>query len=320
MSTALPVQRPLVGIACVIGAAALWGTTGTSQALAGASLSPIWFGVLRLVFAALFFLVFAALTGACRRSAWGGLSGVEVLGAGLCMAVYNLAFFAGVRLTGVGIGTAIALGSGPIWAGLLQAAFQRQMPTGAWWTGTTVAITGGVLLSSGGGGSGFSASGMVLCLAAGLSYAVYTLLNKRMVGHAPASAITLGAFSVAALISIPAAALQAGVPAIAAREWVAAAYTGIVTAGLGYLLFSHALRHIAPATGVTLALTEPVVAFGLATLVLGEPASATAVAGLALVVTGVLGVVRVELAAAQRASAPAQRNVTLTAGLPGKPS
>ena len=93
-----------------------------------------------------------------------------------------------------------------------------------------------------------------------------------------------------------------------------------MTAGLGYLLFSHALRHIAPATGVTLALTEPVVAFGLATLVLGEPASATAVAGLALVVTGVLGVVRVELAAAQRASALAQRNVTLTAGLPGKPS
>jgi DME family drug/metabolite transporter len=296
--------RPLVGIACVIGAATLWGTTGTSQALAGGNLSPAWFGALRLAFAAMFFLAFAAMTGATKRQAWKDLAPSDVVGAGLCMAVYNLAFFAGVRLTGVGIGTAIALGSGPIWAGLLQAAFQRQMPTTAWWTGTGVAIVGGVLLSLGGGALTFSATGMLLCLAAGFSYAVYTLLNKRMVGRAPAASITLGAFTLAALISLPAAGLQAGMPAITVRELLAAAYAGLVTAGVGYLLFSHALRHIAPATSVTLALTEPVVAYGLAALVLGEPTNATAVAGLALVVSGVLGVVRVELTAVSRPVAP----------------
>lgn len=293
-------SRPLVGIGCVIGAAALWGTTGTSQALAGGTLPSIWFGALRLLFAAGFFAVFAASTGALKRSAWQRLAPAEVLGTGLCMAVYNLAFFAGVRLTGVGIGTAIALGSGPIWAGLLQALFQRQMPGGAWWLGTGVAIAGGVLLSTGGGVLSFSASGMLLCLAAGLSYAVYTLLNKRMVAQAPAAAITLAAFGIAALISLPAALLQAGLPAVAARDLLATAYTGIVTAGVGYLLFSHALHHIAPATGVTLALTEPVVAFALAVGVLGEPAGLSAVAGLALVVVGVLGVVRVELGAGGR--------------------
>ena len=292
--------RPLVGIGCVIGAAALWGTTGTSQALAGGSLPSLWFGALRLLFAAMFFAVFAASTGALKREAWLRLAPLDVLGTGLCMAVYNLAFFAGVRLTGVGTGTAIALGSGPIWAGLLQALFQRQMPSAAWWLGTGVAIAGGVLLSAGGGALSFSAGGMLLCLAAGLSYAVYTLLNKRMVAQAPAAAITLAAFGIAALISLPAALLQAGLPAVGARDLLATAYTGIVTAGVGYLLFSHALHHIAPATGVTLALTEPVVAFALAVLVLGEPAGFSAVAGLALVVAGVLGVVRVELGAGGR--------------------
>lgn len=295
--------RPLLGIACVIAAAALWGTTGTSQALAGGSLPSLWFGALRLAFAALFFVAFAAATGGLVRRAWQGLPPLAAVGAGLCMAAYNLAFFAGVKLTGVGVGTAIALGSGPIWAGLLQAVFQRQPPTAAWWAGTAVAIAGGVLLTAGGGVMAVAPAGVGLCLGAGLSYAVYTLLNKHMVGRAPASSITLAAFAVAALVALPAAALQAGAPAPGVRDLVAVAYTGIVTAGVGYLLFSVALHHIRPATGVTLALTEPVVAFALAVLLLGEPASAAAVGGLALVVAGVLGVVRTELAPARGSEA-----------------
>jgi DME family drug/metabolite transporter len=293
---ALPfTPRPLAGVACVIGAAALWGTTGTSQVLAGGMLSPTWFGALRLAFAALFFAAFAAAAGGLARRAWQGLSPGAALGAGLCLAGYNLAFFAGVRLTGVGIGTAIALGSGPIWAGLLQAVFQRQPPTAAWWVGTATAIAGGVLLSLGGGTLQVSAPGIALCLGSGLSYAVYTLLNKRMVAQAPVASIMLAAFALAALVALSAAALQGGIPAPGLRDWVAVAYTGIVTAGLGYLLFSHALRHISPATGVTLALAEPVVAFALAVAVLGEPAGPVAIMGLALVLAGVLGVVRAEL-------------------------
>lgn len=288
--------RPALGVLFVVGAAVLWGTTGTSQALAGGTLSSLWFGALRLAFAALFFVVFAAVTGGLSRHAWRELPPMAALGAGLCMAAYNLSFFAGVKLTGVGVGTAIALGSGPIWAGLLQAVFQRQPPTSAWWIGTVVAIVGGVLLSSGGGGTqSLGLTGIVLCLASGLSYAVYTLLNKRMVGQAPASSITLAAFAVAALLALPAAAVEAGVPTMDLGDLVAVAYTGIVTAGVGYLLFSFALHHIRPATAVTLALTEPVVAFLLAVTLIGEPADLSALSGLALVVAGVLGVVRSEL-------------------------
>ena len=287
--------RPLLGVVCVVGAAMLWGTTGTSQALAGGALSSLWFGALRLLFAALFFLAFAALTGALRRAAWAGLSPGAAIGAGLCMAAYNLSFFAGVKLTGVGLGTAIALGSGPLWAGLLQAVFQRQPPTTAWWMGTAVAIAGGVLLSLGGGADAVSPPGVALCLGSGLSYAVYTLLNKRMVGHAPASSITLAAFGLAALMALPAAAFHAGWPSLDVRDIIAVVYTGMVTAGIGYLLFSFALHHVRPATAVTLALTEPVVAFLLAVLLLDEPASVAAVSGLALVVAGVFGVVRSEL-------------------------
>lgn len=127
----VPARRPLVGVACVLGAAALWGTTGTAQALAGGSLPAAWFGAWWLVFAALFFAAYAAATGGFRRAAWQGLPRAEALSAGLGMAVCNLAFFAGVQRCGVAIGTAIALGSGPIWAGLLQALLQRVPPARA---------------------------------------------------------------------------------------------------------------------------------------------------------------------------------------------
>ncbi|HET9644623.1 MAG TPA: DMT family transporter [Burkholderiaceae bacterium] len=290
-------SRPVVGIACVLGAASLWGTTGTARALADSSVSSMWFGALRLLTAAAFFLVFAAATGGLQRSAWRRLSPSDALGAGLCMAVYNLAFFAGVQATGVAVGTSIALGSGPIWAGLLQSGLQRMKPSPAWWAATGVAVAGGVLLSIGGGNVhvGVSWHGVALCLLSGLSYAVYTLLNKRMVRQAPASSITLAAFSLASLVAITVALIGAGLPDLGARDIAAAGYTGIVTAGVAYLLFSHALHHISPATGVTLALGEPVVAFALAVFVLGEPAGAASLAGLALVVAGVLGVVRAEL-------------------------
>ena len=119
-----------------------------------------------------------------------------------------------------------------------------------------------------------------------------------------AARFTLAAFAVAALVALPAAAQQVGLPQFSAPDLLAVVYTGIVTAGVGYLLFTFALHHVRPATAVTLALTEPVVAFVLAMLLLGEPTSVMALSGLALVVAGVLGVVRSELASRRAASDP----------------
>jgi DME family drug/metabolite transporter len=70
----------------------------------------------------------------------------------------------------------------------------------------------------------------------------------------------------------------------------------VVATGVAYLLFSHALRHVSAATGVTLALAEPVTAFVLAVLVVGErPGWVAAVGGGLLVLAGLLVVVFAEL-------------------------
>lgn len=291
--------NPPLGVLLVLGAATLWGTTGMAQALADGSLCAYWFGALRLATASAFFALCAfTLRPPAGALFTGSLAPRDVLGAGLCMAVYNLAFFTGIGTIGVAVGTAVALGSGPIWAGLLQAMLHRHRPSTRWWVGTLVAVSGGVLMTIGSttrvDGSG--ASGILLCLLSGFSYAAYTLLNQRMARAAPASTITFRAFGVAAAIAVPTAWMTGGAPTFIGADLAAVAYTGIVTAGIPYLLFSLSLRHITPATGVTLALCEPVVAFALSVGVLGERPESPAYLGLLLVVCGVLCVVRQELA------------------------
>lgn len=313
--------RPAVGVALVLAAAMLWGTTGTAQTFTSGALSPLWFGALRLAVAAAFFglcvlcaqrmaasaAATSAATGPGREAGTVSILSAPVLGAGLCMAVYNLAFFAGVKQTGVAVGTAVALGSGPLWAGVLQALIVRALPRPSWWLGTLAAVAGGVLLAFGGDDASarLDGAGLGLCLLAGLSYAVYTLLGKRVAPHMPASRFTFGAFSLAALVALPAAVISSGLPRLPGlagptmADGTAVLYVGVVTAGVAYLLFSLSLRHISAAAAVTLALLEPVTACVLAVAVVGESLSTAALAGLALVLLGVLAVVRDELRGGQ---------------------
>jgi len=286
---------PLRGVLMVLAAALCWGTTGTAQSFAPPTLSAYWIGALRLLASAVFFA--AVLVATRQRTGLMRLPWRGVALAGVGMAAYNLAFFAGVRATGVAIGTAVALGSGPIWAGLLQA-MGGQRPPLRWWVGTALAVAGGVLMVAGGDrGSAqpVTATGLALCLLAGLSYAVYALVNKRLVTTGAPAQVTFAVFTLATVIAVPMAWVFAGPVVLTLRDVVIASYLGVVATGVAYLLFSHALRHISAATGVTLALAEPVTAFVLAVLVVGERPGWVAAGGGLLVLAGLLVVVFAEL-------------------------
>jgi DME family drug/metabolite transporter len=291
-------SHSMQGVLMVLGAAILWGTTGTAQSFAPPQLSSYWVGTFRLVFAGMFFFVWAVLTE--RRSfaprALAALPWRGVATAAMCMTVYNLAFFAGVRASGVAVGTAIALGSGPMWAGALQAMASGRAPAASWWAGTLLATAGGALMIVGGNTvATFTAAGIGLCLLAGLSYAVYTLTTKKMVASASAGAVTGAVFVVAALLAMPVALALAGSPRLAGSDVAVVAWLGIMSTGFAYLLFSHALRRISGATGVALALGEPVTAFVLAILVVGERPGVAALVGLLTVLAGLGVVIRTEL-------------------------
>ena len=77
-------------------------------------------------------------------------------------------------------------------------------------------------------------------------------------------------------------------------------YLGVGATGVAYLLFSNALRSISGATGVTLALAEPVTAFMLAIVVVHETPSALAFLGLTGVLSGLGLVIWSELRSSPR--------------------
>lgn len=287
------------GIVLALSAAVLWGTTGTSQHFAGPGLSSYWIGALRLAIAAMFFVVLVTLTerdATARKESVHGLWRRQLL-AGAAIAVYNLAFFAGVRLAGVAVGTMVGIGSGPLFAGALQALITRRAPVGLWWLGTALGIGGGAAIVMGGGVAGdANLTGLLLCLAAGFSYAVYTLTAKSLSTHATPARASLWVFGIAALIAVPAAwaIVPSGIAHLAAagpRTWAVVAWLGVVATGVSYLLFSTALRFISGATGVALALAEPLTAFTLAVLLLGEPLRPSGLAGVALIMAGLALVV-----------------------------
>jgi drug/metabolite transporter, DME family len=307
--------NPLRGVGMVLLAALCWGTTGTANSFSPSSFSAYWVGALRLLVSALFFGAVVAIgqrrqahhadRPAVARASFRGSSVIRVLGAGISMAAYNLAFFAGVRHSGVAVGTAVALGSGPIWAGLLQALAGQRAPA-RWWAGTALAVAGGAVMVSSqatAGPTSARAIGLLLCLAAGLSYAVYALLSKDLVQDAAPEVVTLSVFGTAAALALPAAWWLAGPPALAWREALVVGYLGVVATGVAYLLFSHALRHISAATGVTLALAEPVTAFILAVTVVGERPGWLAAGGGLLVLVGLVFVVVAELRGSPAAAA-----------------
>jgi len=298
----------LLGVILTLSAAFLWGTAGTAQSFVNGATSPYWIGAFRLIIACLFFhLLFFYRRQKETNLPTEPLSHIDVSASsrtlywsciaitGFCMGIYNLTFFAGIKATGIAIGTATTIGSAPIWAGILQAITTRKAPAKLWWLGTLCATIGGVwmvLLQS--STWHIDISGLFICLMAGFCYALYTLVSKRLSAIAPPLMITKHTFSLAIFIAVPVAGLMAGMPTFSLTSVIVILYLGIFTTGVAYLLYAHALKHISAPTGVALSLIEPIVAFMLAIVVAHEAVNEWAIVGLFLILVGLWLVLRSE--------------------------
>jgi DME family drug/metabolite transporter len=99
----------------------------------------------------------------------------------------------------------------------------------------------------------------------------------------------------AALIALPAAGLLAGKPLVSTSDVAVMLWLGVVATGIAYLLFSAGLRWVSSATGVALALAEPITAVILAVLIVGERPAQISYMGLLLMFTGLSVLVRSEM-------------------------
>ena len=286
-------QKQALGVAAVILAAMLWGTTGTTAALLPPTREPLVVGALRLAFGALALVVLAQSQPRMRAGLgalpWGGITF-----AGTCIAGYNLLFFWAVSLAGVGVGTAITIGSAPIWATAFEVLRTRRLPTRWLALGQLCAISGVCLLAWAGGRTGGSTggggpsvwAGVALSAAAGACSAAYSLATSRISHSAPSTTLAAATFCVAALICAPVFLVLPLGWLVGVQAWAGVVFLGLGATGLAYALYTWGLTRISASGAVTLALAEPVTAWVLAVAVVGEALSAPKAVGALLIFLG----------------------------------
>jgi DME family drug/metabolite transporter len=212
----------------------------------------------------------------------------------VAIAVYQLAFFAAVDLTGVALGTVVAIGTGPAVAGVLGALVNGEGLTARWAAATALAGIGVVVLVlAGSEGASANVGGIALAILAGTGYATYTVAAKRMLdrGAEPIGVMAAG-FGTAGVLLLPVL-LLTGPGFLAHPGGIALAlYLGAVPTALAYVLFARGLRHLSSGETTTIVLAEPLTAVVLGVLVLGEHPGALAAVGAACVLAG-LGVLAV---------------------------
>ncbi|MFJ3384249.1 MULTISPECIES: EamA family transporter [unclassified Curtobacterium] len=298
-------SRPVPGLTAIALAAAVWGTTGTATHFApgvpASVFGAVTFGLGGLVLAA------AAGRGSVRAVTAQGTRRWAWLGA-VSLAVYAVAFYAALADAGVALGTTVAIGTSPVFAGLVEWAAERRRPTLRWGLATLVSVVGMVVVtlarSEGGVGSGSLPVGLACALLAGLTYALYSWAIARGMG-APARALPGGpgaeiveragpgkrglVGAVFGLAAVPLVVLAAvvghdalGVPG----NWPVFLYLALVPTVLGHSLYALGLRTVSASGATLLSLLEPVVAAVLAVLVVGEHLGAAGWAGIVLVVLG----------------------------------
>ncbi len=267
----------------VVVAAVLWGTTGTAQELGPDGIDPLVVGWARLAVGGAGLLAIARI----RRVARTPLPRGWLLVAIGSIAAYQLTFFGGVRLAGVALGTAVGIGSAPIWGGLVDWRFTGWRPSPRWIVAAGVAIAGAVLVAGQPGDAERPGPGLLLAVGAGASYALYAYALQQLARGADADHVASTVFVGAAVVLAPVLLIGDLGPLLTGEGTVMALHLGLVATTLSYACFTRGVRDTAVASATLLSLAEPLTAVILGVTILGEDLTTPAAAGVALLLVGV---------------------------------
>jgi DME family drug/metabolite transporter len=210
---------------------------------------------------------------------------------GLSVAVYPLAFYSSMRLSGVAIGTVVSLASAPFFTVLLECLISKKSASTKWLISFAIGAVGIVLLSMGKINdiqqpteTIYHYLGMLLGLLAGLSYALYSWVAKCLIEqdiHSKSAMASM--FGLAALLLLPSL-LFSGDNLFASPSYaLIALYMAIIPMFLGYVLFGYGLNYVEASQATLLTLLEPALATVMAVLIVGEKFSTIGWIGIALI-------------------------------------
>lgn len=293
-------RRPLLGLALVIGASALFAINGTvSKLVLRAGLDAPQLTLLRAVGAFTGLLVLSVvLRPGVRRLRLRRRELPLLVGYGLTgFFLVPMLYFVAIARLPVGIALLFEY-TAPLMVALWAWAVQRQQVRSRLWAGLGLSLVGLACVAQVWGGLTLDALGVAAGLGAAVMLAAYFLIGARGVQGRDTLSLTTWAFGASAVAGLIVRGLTDGLDGwqpLTERSTggvpvaLLCCYVVVLGSIVPYLMITAALRHL-PATSVGIvAMIEPVLAATVAWLVIGagEALSPVQLAGGALVLAGV---------------------------------
>jgi drug/metabolite transporter (DMT)-like permease len=297
-----PAARPsaLVVWAALITVYIVWGSTYLAiRVVVESDIPPVLGMGMRFLTAAVIFLAFLGLWHgwSSLRVTWAELRGAAIMGVLLLVGGNGVVAIAEQTVPS-GL-TALIIGAVPLWFVLLRYG-GGDRPRGLTWLGVAVGFAGIAAISLPRGGiDGIEAWGVVLLIAATMSWAVGSYLSPRL-GLPRRTTVAVTYEMLAAGVIMISGSLLFGdgrtldVAAVPAKGWIALGYLVVFGSLLAFTAYGFALAHAPLSLVGTYAYVNPVVAVTLGWAILSEPVTAIVVGGGALVIVGVALVVSAE--------------------------
>jgi len=269
-------QDSFKGAVAIVIASFLWGTTGTAASYSP-DVSALAIGAFSMGIGGVLLVITARKNLVVDYKVMLEQPKVLILGAA-SVAIYPLAFYTSMRLSGVAIGTVVSIATAPFFAAIFERLISKKNISQHWILSFVVGAIGIALLTLGRDNNNNTAYninqqslGILLGCIAGLSYASYSWAARRLIEsgvHAKSS--MSGLFGCAALLLLPSLWLTGDNLFSSSTNVMVSVYMAIIPMFLGYLLFGYGLSYIDASKATLITLIEPLVATILAVFIIGE--------------------------------------------------
>ena len=268
-------------VAALTAAGLLWGTTVPMTKLALQGLPPGWLTVARFGLAAAVLLV--AVRFRVRAAASPAVLTWGAVGYGGSILVQN----AGITRTSVSR-AALLVGATPVLVAVIAALRHRSVARPMAWLGFAVSLVGVGLVAAGGSG-GATLTGDGLVLASLVCSASFTVAQARLLAGRDPVAVTAVQFLVAALATLPLAAITQGSPAAPGGAGALLATAGLALVGtlVPFTLFAYGQARVSAESAGAFLNLEPLVGAAAGAVVFGDPVGIAQAAGGAAILTGI---------------------------------
>lgn len=282
-------RRRLLGAACLLTAAAIWGGMYVVSKYVLDYIPPMTLLAIRLVIGGAALLLVMVTS----RSPWVGVRDLPrmallgLVGFGISLA----AQFIGTRLSSASHGAVITSVT-PAFILVFAASLLKERITWAKVAAVATATAGALLVVEPPGGFRIQAGvfwGDVLLLVAGITWALYTVLGRLAANRYPPVTVTTYATLTGILWVLPAIPVELAGFAwkpLPLAVWWGTLYLGLVSTALAFYLWNKGFTLMDAASGSLFFFAQPVVGAMLGWLLLGESLTARFLLGTAVVIAG----------------------------------